>query len=219
MSSIAVTTHNIGPGKPGRAGVKENVQAVIDHEKHPPIVILEEAAEFQGTLKGYGRIAEDEGHPENANTLILVRHDVHILRTPFIHVGGPNWHGPKHGKTHPPKVHPGIVVNYDDHLWAILGVHRMSGKNPPSVEEREWRCFEEWVKARDPHRSVIMEGDWNSTRSSARLRKLARDFDLQISLRSIDGALHRNCELKAFKELKGLYGSDAHEPCTLTFEA
>jgi hypothetical protein len=213
------TTFNIGPGrKPGE--LHGHLEDIIEEAQEPEFLILEEAAEFRGSVGGYTRVAEDEGkHHEDRNTVILVRDGLDIVRYPFVHVGGPDWVGPRRdGRTHPPKVHPGVVVrDTEEHLWAILGVHRISGEKNPEAERTEWRKLEQWCDHRTPYRSTILMGDWNASHVSDDLRRFAARCHLDINLNRIDGSLTRNCRVTRSRVAKSKHGSDAHHPVTQTF--
>jgi hypothetical protein len=209
------------------ADVLENGGRLVQELDLPVVVALQEVWRCRRPLAGYKRYAADGGHPENASTQLHVRRGVQVLQEFYLRPGGPNWHGPKHGLVHPPRVFPGVTLRYAKEVWDVIGIHRVSGGPDAHLEgNREcWRREDERLQAfadsrarRHPTRRLLMLGDWNNgagDRSPLSVRDLAGRIGADLELVGVDGGLARGARLAA-KELPDLYGSDNHRPVVLT---
>lgn len=217
---MKVVTHNVWVGQEPEE-IRSHLVELAEETEGPAGIFLQEARRFNGSIPGYRRIAEDDTREqEDSNSVLLVRHDLEVMHEHYVRVKGPHWVGPKQGKSHPPKVHVGATVRHQDQPWVLLDVHRIPNdlRNPLAVD-LEWLALRRWASHRTEGRPLAMIGDWNARHVDLDLREFAAHIDAEIHLRGIDGALTRNCTVTRVRELKGLYGSDAHHPLVITLEA
>lgn len=186
----------------------------------PHILSLQEAKRYSGTIPGYERVAVDDGHPDDAGCVLLVRkRGVEITHRHVVRAEGPRWRGPKHGLMHEPKVFPGVTIVHDGQAWVVLGIHRIPNRAMnPEASYAETKAVVDWATTRKPGRPMAMVGDFNGSANDADIIRLANATGTNVTLRGIDGALHRNVRVQSAVRISQQYGSDGHRPVVLNFE-
>lgn len=214
---LPVLTWNgyIGRDPHERAGA---LAELVHDTGRPPVIVLEEVWDWPGTLPGYVRVAapvRNFPHRESRSTIILVRRrGVRLLHVGFRSAGGPDWHGPKHGYRHPPRVFPRATIRHDKRTWSIIGVHRT---RPPWSEdgaayEAEEDTLVRWsnrLARRMPDTPLAMVGDHNQ-----HMGMFADLIGGEARLRGPDGVVARDCRIHDVDQLPDAYGSD-HRPVTM----
>lgn len=227
MSGLRVVTFNVWVGQ-APSQLRRNLIELANDTGRPHVIALQEAKRFGGTIPGYCRIDSETFRREAKSNVLLVRNaDVTVHRYHEVAVQGPMWKGPKHGLEHPPRIFPGTTVEVDDQRWDVLDVHRTPGGPTSSVKSNrraswaaEDRDLESWLDSRwerHPERPALVVGDHNNRvfdRNKLSISDLARRTECNLAVLGIDGALFRNCTVKA-RKLDRLYGSDGHRPVVI----
>lgn len=207
----------------GNRDLRDNLLDLAEDAERPEVIACQEMKRYRGGLRGYVRVALDEGHPENANCVLFVRRNVELLRVGFLRVDGPAWVGPKHGTKHPPRVFPWVIVEHEDVRFEVMDVHRTPGGPYPhiKVNGESWKAEHNdllaWGtrrEAKQPGRPRIIIGDQNNRKLDLRQRSisdLAARLDGTLAMRGIDGAIGVNAKIRA-RKMPDLYGSDGHHP-------
>lgn len=191
--------------------VRAQLRAIRDL-RNPEIIGLMEAAHMYGHLGGLGyrvfqvRRKSRRGYvSEAANSAILVRNDVKVVRRWFL-ILKLVWKGPKLGKKHDPRWFPVVLVKHRGRIWKTApACHLPFGSAQKAEADRALRTL---LRRTLRGRPVVVAGDMQHGRHAMRAR-VAGPVGAWIRGFGIDLAMGRNCEVVEVENL-GLRGSDVH---------
>lgn len=192
--------------------VREQIRDIHKHY-NPEVFGLMEAAHMYGHLEGLGyrvfqvRRKSRRGYvSEAANSAILVRNDVKVVRRWFL-ILKLVWKGPKLGKKHDPRWFPVVLVKHKGRTWKTApACHLPFGEKQRAEADRALRRLLAWTVKGRP---VVVAGDMQHGRHAIRARVSSHVVSAWITGFGIDLAMGRNCVLEEVRNL-GLRGSDAH---------
>lgn len=187
--------------------------------RHPDAIVLTEATHQQRSLGALGynvihlpsRAVVKGNQPETADTAILVKPSVKILRHWAMHMTT-FWKGPDHGWPHDPRVYQVVRIRKGRQTWRILGDHQPFGRKPVAESVRRLR---KWLAAALSVPSIVI-GDQNQ-RAPEFHDRVAADAGAHVGGARIDLAAFIGCELVSVEDL-GFHGSD-HRAQLYTFRA
>lgn len=224
MSTLHAATWNGWVGQRPAAG-RANLEQLLEDTGRPDVLAGQELSWLDGTIPGYRRHAADD-HPrrEGDRNVLLIRRDLNVHRTGLLVMHHDRWIGPKPrgAQWHEPRIYPWAVVSHpgERRRWPVLDVHRITssdGKNEAqrAAELEQLETFLAAMHVRHPRRPLVALGDWNGTAYAG----LARRLDADLALIEVDGALALNARVTRVRKLKSRYGSDSHNPVSVTLEA
>lgn len=221
---LDLVTFNVWVGQK-LADLHTHLAALIGDTGKPGVIALQEAKRYGGAPIGYARHAFDSDNTlEDRDCVLLVREDIKVAHSGFIHVDPVKgvWVGPKaQHDHHPAHIWPYVVLEVEGVHWTIVDVHRLAGRDHNAAAwVAEGDALREFLKTRSG--PVVLLGDWNSNQHAAgpgSPSAIARQYDLHMEFRGVDGVLFRDCTLKATNELASKYGSDVHNPVHFTLTA
>lgn len=211
MPELAIVFWNIWVGHKV-THVREQIRDILK-ECNPEVIGLMEAAHMYGHLEGLGyqvfqvRRKSRRGYvSEAANSAILVRNDVKVVRRWFL-ILKLVWIGPKLRKKHDPRQFPVVLVKHMRRVWKTApACHLPFGQSPKAEADRALRrLLSRTVKGRP----VVVAGDMQHGRHAIRARVSSHVADTWITGFGIDLAMGRNCDVTEVRNL-GKRGSDAH---------
>lgn len=222
-ASADVVTHNAYSAGNSQESIRRNLVMLVDDSDRPDVIIVTEAWRLRGSIGGYLRVGPDWSRDRNlCSTIVLVRADHEVTRRRLIRVDGPSWWW--NGNRRPPRIFVDVTVRIRGVLFDVLGVHRTPGGPDAGIianraswaaEHREILAWRRRRRRANPDRPRVVAGDHNdrlATRVRRSVRALARRLGARAALRGIDGLLAINARVSRVRELRGRYGSDAHNP-------
>lgn len=214
---LEAVTFNGWVGQGPKAGA-DNVEELLADTLEPHVLAGQEMHWLRTAPAGYRRLGA-RGR-EAGNNVLLVRRDVTVHDAGLLAFHHRPWVGPKHGRTHPPRISPWVELSLpgERRRWCVLNVHRITsthGRNDPQ-RAAELAQLEAWLHAhrrRHPWRPSVALGDWNG-RPATLAHRLGGDLVLVEG--GPDGVLTLGAGRVKFRELHHRYGSDGHNPVEVT---